>query len=292
MSLFVYFLIVIDLFITPSREPITVNMRWNEAGALFPDNAENIPVSDLDDKWWTLRRERVREGQAGISMLNYAPLVWIFPINPRLVCPHKVVAREVVDFAFPDPAAEVHGNSIQTANVSAFKRKGDQFRIAIASVCHFHAHHEVVNSRRINVQIFQGSLLYEGGQWLKDQNRLVRNLKFSARNFIRLSGTSQAAPPLAHGDKEERQANAAKDRPYDAQSIGPDGSIRGFFSGDGSAPLSAQIGAIVALSAIASIGFFHGISSEGISRRRGDILLCGSIGLFCFLIWATSPIAS
>lgn len=79
---------------------------------------------------------------------------------------------------------------------------------------------------------------------------------------------------------------------YDALPVHPLGGVRRFFSGDGSAPLGAQISAIVILSMVTGVGFFYGICGKFAVNWHRSVMLCGSIGLAAILVWLTSPVAS
>jgi hypothetical protein len=126
--------------------------------------------------------------------------------------------------------------------------------------------------------------------YFRDLIRLYRSLSgtpgFGNAQYSGLSGSLS----FLEGRINKKEADERENSSDYAKPVGPRGGVRGFFSGDSSAPLSAQIGAIVVLAAVASIGLFYGISGKRITEVGRSIYICGSIGLLALLVWLTSPI--
>lgn len=112
------------------------------------------------------------------------------------------------------------------------------------------------------------------------------------RNLIGDLGLFQGEFGLTKRAQQESQTGKTQDGTYNAQVVGPGSRARRFFSGNSSAPLSAQIGAIMILSAVAAIGFYNGICGKPRIEWLRCITLCGSMGLLCLLVWLTSPLAT
>jgi len=83
----------------------------------------------------------------------------------------------------------------------------------------------------------------------------------------------QSGVGLSYRTQESHKAEDTQRSADYSEAVRPYGGIRGFFSGDSSAPLSAQIGAIVIASAVAAIRLFVGVSSERVSEVRRGIYL-------------------
>lgn len=124
--------------------------------------------------------------------------------------------------------------------------------------------------------------------------RVTADLSFSdaLRNTVSFSCPAQSATTLPYRNQQGCQTDRAQERADYAEPVRPHGGVRGFFSGNSSAPLGAQISAIVILSVIAGVGFFGGICGKPRVEWLRSVTLCGSIGLAALLVWLTSPVTS
>ena len=119
----------------------------------------------------------------------------------------------------------------------------------------------------------------------------IRFSSFPTRALFKKQVQTVASPRLAERavrlpdrdsqpDHRRQAENSPDDRRYRCKA----GFIRCFFSGDGGAPLGAQIGSIVGLCIITGIGIAFGVGPVGRLRRWGWrsgwlLLALGSIGL-------------
>ena len=116
--------------------------------------------------------------------------------------------------------------------------------------------------------------------------------RIGSRDIISVSRRFQRSICLCERAQQQENTDQAQSGSDNTEPVRPYGGIRGFFSGNSSSPLSAQIGAIVILSGVAAVGLFEGVRGKPRIEWLRSITLCGSVGLLCLLVWLTSPVAT
>ena len=109
------------------------------------------------------------------------------------------------------------------------------------------------------------------------------------RNAICVSGSLQRLFGLTKRKNDQDNARRREEGGGTSNQVSPPSKIRRFFSSEGGAPLSAQIGGVVVFSLITIIGLYIGMRRIIEGRRSGWAYLCSGILAYAIFLGWSSP---
>ncbi len=124
------------------------------------------------------------------------------------------------------------------------------------------------------------------GVWAGEADAITNG---AAVERLRVAGNAIGILRLPEGKDHKDNTDKGQCRPDTRNDIPPPCGIRSFFSSDGGAPLSAQIGGVVVFGLVTGIGIIVGIG--GVIRRRlsGWAYLLGGLSTYALFLWWSSP---